>query len=54
MSRVLEETACSISEYRSLVERGYGEAGHDFLKATQRMPNIVTNPPYNSAEGFAA
>ena len=53
MSRVLEETSCSISS-TDLYERGYGEAGHDFLKATQRMPNIVTNPPYNSAEGFAA
>ena len=38
MSRVLEETACSISS-TDLYERGYGEVGHDFLKATQRMPN---------------
>ena len=53
MSRVLEETGRSIQS-TDLYERGYGEAGHDFLEARQRMPNIVTNPPYNSAEGFAA
>ena len=55
MSRVLEETGRSIQS-TDLYERGYGEAGHDFLEARQRTANIVTNPPppYNSAEGFAA
>jgi hypothetical protein len=37
-----------------LFKRGFGEAGVDFLKADRRAPNIVTNPPYNSAEGFVA
>jgi len=35
-----------------LYDRGYGEAGVDFLTAKRKAPNIVTNPPYNSAEGF--
>jgi hypothetical protein len=37
-----------------LFRRGYGEAGVDFLTAERRTANIVTNPPYNSAEGFVA
>src|SRR4051812_10861580 len=35
-----------------LYDRGYGEAGIDFLDCKRSAPNIVTNPPYNSAEGF--
>jgi hypothetical protein len=35
-----------------LFRRGYGDGGIDFLKTERRAPNIVTNPPYNSAEGF--
>jgi hypothetical protein len=37
-----------------LYRRGFGEAGIDFLTADRRAANIVTNPPYNSAEGFVA
>ena len=53
MSKVLEETGCAVPS-TDLFERGYGEAGHDFLKADRRADNIVTNPPYNCAEGFVA
>lgn len=35
-----------------LYDRGFGEAGVDFLQVDRRASNIVTNPPYNSAEGF--
>jgi hypothetical protein len=35
-----------------LYDRGYGDAGVDFLDCNRRAANIVTNPPYNSAEGF--
>ena len=35
-----------------LYDRGYGDAGVDFLNCNRRAANIVTNPPYNSAEGF--
>lgn len=53
MSRVLEQTGQQVIS-SDLYERGYGEAGHDFLKATRPIDNIITNPPYNSAEGFVA
>src|SRR4051812_27157209 len=35
-----------------LYARGFGEVGKDFLKPTRTADNIVTNPPYNAAEGF--
>lgn len=53
MSRVLEQSGASVAS-SDLYDRGYGEAGQDFLKATRRAGNIVTNPPYNCAEGFVA
>jgi hypothetical protein len=53
MSEVLEQTGSNVRS-TDLFERGYGEAGHDFLRATDRASNIVTNPPYNCAEGFVA
>lgn len=53
MSRVLEETGRSVPS-SDLYDRGYGDAGVDFLTVTRRANNIITNPPYNSAEGFVA
>ncbi len=53
MSRVLAETGRPVRS-SDLHNRGFGEAGVDFLTATRRADNIVTNPPYNSAEGFVA
>ena len=35
-----------------LVDRGYGESGVDFLMDRRRVPNIVTNPPFNLATEF--
>lgn len=53
MSRVLETVGPTV--YSSdLYERGYGESGRDFLKPHRASDNIVTNPPYNCAEGFVA
>jgi len=37
-----------------LYDRGHGETGLDFLTADRRVANIVSNPPYHSAEGFIA
>lgn len=37
-----------------LYDRGYGEVGHDFMATDRRRPNVITNPPFNSAEGFVA
>jgi len=56
MSVVLETTGNKV--YSSdLYNRGFGEHGVDFLKAfhtkkIKQFENIITNPPYNSAEGF--
>jgi hypothetical protein len=35
-----------------LYDRGYGTSGIDFLTSNRVADNIVSNPPYNSAEGF--
>ena len=53
MSRVLEETGCAVPS-SDLYDRGYGDIGVDFLDSERRADNIITNPPYNSAEGFVA
>jgi hypothetical protein len=53
MSRVLEETGQPVRS-SDLYDRGFGEAGIDFLTARSSADNIVTNPPYNCAEGFVA
>jgi hypothetical protein len=51
MARVLQTTGCNVIA-TDLFDRGYGEPGHDFLKIASNFDNIVTNPPYNAAEGF--
>jgi hypothetical protein len=51
MSEVLMHTGNRVVS-TDLFDRGYGEPDHDFLTSTRRASNIVTNPPYNSAEGF--
>jgi hypothetical protein len=51
MVRVLRDTGRPV-DASDLFDRGYGEVGVDFLKASRHVENIVTNPPYNSAEGF--
>ena len=53
MSRVLETTGVQVissDPYR----RGFGEVGVNFLDNDRCSDNIITNPPYNSAEGFVA
>src|SRR5947207_535952 len=52
MSEVLKEIGSV--ESSDLYDRGYGETGHDFLATARRATNIITNPPYHSAEGFVA
>ena len=53
MSVVLEQTGNRVFS-SDFYDRGYGEIGHDFLLTDRRAPNIITNPPYHSAEGFVA
>ncbi|OHD00693.1 MAG: hypothetical protein A3H25_16810 [Sphingomonadales bacterium RIFCSPLOWO2_12_FULL_63_15] len=51
MSTVLETIGNKVIS-SDLIDRGYGEGDHDFLESWRKAPNIVTNPPYNAAEGF--
>lgn len=51
MSEVLEQSDSPVIS-SDLYERGYGETGIDFLMPPYRADNIITNPPYNCAEGF--
>ena len=53
MAEVLAETGNQVIS-SDLYDRGYGEVGHDYLTTQRRALNIITNPPYNSAEGFVA
>jgi len=53
MSRVLETIGARVIS-SDLYRRGFGEAGVDFLDNDRFSDNIITNPPYNSAEGFVA
>lgn len=53
MAKVLEKTGNRVLS-SDLYDRGYGERGHDFLTTKRQFPNIITNPPYHSAEGFVA
>ncbi len=51
MSDILETTGNRVIS-SDLINRGYGEGDHDFLESWRKAPNIITNPPYNAAEGF--
>ena len=51
MSEVLKLTGQNVIS-SDLYDRGYGSSGVDFLNNNETAANIVTNPPYNSAEGF--
>jgi hypothetical protein len=51
MSEVLARTGNRVFS-SDLYDRGYGTPGINFLGTERRAPNIVTNPPFNSAEGF--
>jgi len=51
MSHVLGHVSNNVIS-SDLYDRGFGEVGKDFLKPTRVADNIVTNPPYNAAEGF--
>jgi hypothetical protein len=51
MSRVLSHASQHVIS-SDLYNRGYGESGQDFLKPSRKADNIITNPPYNAAEGF--
>ncbi|MGA9016348.1 MAG: SAM-dependent DNA methyltransferase [Acetobacteraceae bacterium] len=53
MAEVLGRTGMRVIS-SDLYDRGFGEPGHDFLTSSRRVANIITNPPFHSAEGFVA
>lgn len=53
MSNVLALTGSRVAS-SDLYDRGFGEPGQDFLETKRRARNVITNPPYNCAEGFVA
>jgi len=53
MTEVLGQTGRRVIS-SDLYDRGFGERGHDFLTSNRRAANIITNPPFHSAEGFVA
>ena len=53
MSEVLAHTSNPIIS-TDLHDRSYGDTGVNYLAASRRAANVITNPPYNSAEGFVA
>jgi len=53
MSQVLSDTGNRVIS-SDLYDRGFGELGHDYLTTQRRAQNVITNPPFNSAEGFVA
>jgi hypothetical protein len=53
MSTVLADAGNPVTS-SDLYNRGYGEIGVDYLLSNRKAPNIITNPPFNSAEGFVA
>jgi hypothetical protein len=53
MAKEIEKAGYTVLS-SDLYDRGFGETGHDFLTTERRVPNVVTNPPYNAAEGFVA
>ena len=50
MSNVLENIGTVYSS--DLYDRGFGDSGIDFTTSERKASNIITNPPYNSAENF--
>lgn len=49
--RVLEEYGYPVIA-TDLIDRGYGEGGHDFLASPLTADNIITNPPFSLGEAF--
>lgn len=53
MSDVLSKTGNTVIS-SDLYDREFGESGVDFLNQDRSVSNIVTNPPFHSAEPFVS
>lgn len=54
MATALIDAGCSVTHATDLINRGYGTAGVDFLRASlpAGITSIVTNPPFALAAAF--
>lgn len=50
--RVLEDHGYRDIIATDLVDRGYGETGHDFITSSYTADNVVMNPPFSLAQQF--
>lgn len=50
--RVLEQNGYRDVIATDLVDRGYGEAPHDFITSEYRADNVIMNPPFSLAQEF--
>jgi hypothetical protein len=50
--KILEANGYNDVLATDLIDRGYGEGGHDFFQSELRADNIITNPPFKLAERF--
>jgi hypothetical protein len=51
ISKVLEAHGHVVTS-TDLIDRGYGEAPHDFMTSPYMAANVITNPPFTLAEQF--
>ena len=51
ISKVLEDAGYTVWS-SDLIDRGYGEAPHDFLTSDRSAGDIITNPPFTLAQEF--
>lgn len=51
ISKVLEAEGHTVIS-SDLINRGYGEAPHDFLLSEKQADHIITNPPFTLAQEF--
>ncbi len=51
ISKILEAAGYEVRS-TDLIDRGYGEGGHDFLFSGDSADNIITNPPFTLGEEF--
>jgi hypothetical protein len=52
MSKVLEQNGFKVYSSDVRVEDVYGDGGVNFFATKRQVDNVITNPPFNQAQGF--
>ena len=53
MSEVIKDYGYDVFS-SDLYDRGYGKSGVDFISSVKKVDNVITNPPFHSAEQFVS